>query len=101
MPATGIWGRCGSIWDSTCTGTQHSNGNNSWTQRLQVHESQIDPAVNAGATYMMESWYIARDDTNIYNSMATITGTPHSRQQHVVAQQPVRASSSVPRSTAG
>jgi len=77
VPATGIWGRCGSIWDSSCTGSQHSNGNNSWTQRLQVHESQIDPAVNAGATFMMESWYVARDDTNIYNSMATITGAPH------------------------
>ena len=77
VPATGIWGRCGSIWDSGCTGTQHSNGNNSWTQRMKVHESQIDPAANAGATYMMESWYVARDDTNIYNSMATITGTPH------------------------
>jgi hypothetical protein len=77
VPAQGIWGRCGSIWDSTCTGGQHNNGNNSWTQRLQTHESQIDPAANAGATYMFESWYVARDDINIYNSMATITGTPH------------------------
>ena len=32
---------------------------------MQVHESQIDPAANAGATYMMESWYIAREDINI------------------------------------
>ena len=77
VPADGIWGRCGSIWDSTCTGTQHSNGNGSWTQRMQVHESQIDPAANPGATYMMESWYIAREDINIENSMATINGTPH------------------------
>ena len=77
VPATGIWGRCGSIWDAPCTGTQHSNGNNSWTQRLQVHESQIDPAANPGATYMMESWYVAREDINIENSMATINGTPH------------------------
>jgi hypothetical protein len=77
VPATGIWGRCGSIWDAPCTGTQHNNGNTPWTQRLQVHESQIDPAANPGATYMMESWYIARDDNDIYNSMATINGTPH------------------------
>jgi hypothetical protein len=77
VPATGIWGRCGSIWDPNCTGSQHGNGSNSWTQRLKTHESQIDPAANPGATYMMESWYVARDDTNIYNSMATITGTPH------------------------
>jgi hypothetical protein len=77
VPAQGIWGRCGSIWDPNCTGSEHSNGNNSWTQRLQVHESQIDPAANPGATYMFESWYIARDDVDIYNSMATLTGTPH------------------------
>ena len=77
VPATAIWGRCGSIWDSSCTGTYHDNGNTSWTQRMQVHESKIDPAANPGATYMMESWYIARDDINIYNSMATITATPH------------------------
>jgi hypothetical protein len=25
----------------------------------------------------MDSWYIARQDINIYNSMATVTGTPH------------------------
>jgi hypothetical protein len=77
VPAEGIWGRCGSIWDSGCTGTQHSNGNNSWTQRMKVHESQIDPAAHPGATFMMESWYVARDDIDIYNSMATITATPH------------------------
>ncbi len=77
VPAAGTWGRCGSIWDSACTGTQHSNGNTAWTQRMQVHESQIDPAANVGATYMMESWYIAREDINIENSMATINGTPH------------------------
>jgi hypothetical protein len=77
VPASGTWGRCGSIWDPNCTGSQHSNGNGTWTQRMQVHESQIDPAANPGATYMMESWYVAREDINIENSMATINGTPH------------------------
>jgi len=77
VPAQGIWGRCGSIWDPQCTGSEHNNDNDSWTQRLKAHESQIDPAANPGATYMMESWYVARDDINIYNSMATIVGTPH------------------------
>ena len=52
-------------------------GNDEWTQRLKTHESQVDPAANAGATYMMDSWYLARQDINIYNSMATVTGTPH------------------------
>ncbi|HJT98028.1 MAG TPA: hypothetical protein VJ696_06900, partial [Rhodanobacteraceae bacterium] len=77
VPAEGIWGRCGSIWDPDCTGTSHSNGNTSWTQRMKVPESQLDPAAHAGATFMMESWYVARDDIDVYNSMATITGTPH------------------------
>jgi hypothetical protein len=77
VPATGAWGRCGSIWDPQCTGSYHDNNNTSWSQRLQVHETQIDPAANPGATYMMESWYVARDDVNIENSMATLNGTPH------------------------
>jgi hypothetical protein len=77
VPAKGIWGRCGSIWDPQCDGSEHSNGNTQWSQRLQTHESQVDPAVNVGATYMMDSWYLARQDINIYNSMATVTGTPH------------------------
>ncbi|MGA9826717.1 MAG: hypothetical protein WBQ57_00030, partial [Rhodanobacteraceae bacterium] len=76
VPAQGIWGRCGSIWDPNCTGSSHSNGNNSWTQRMKIEESKIDPAANPGASYLFESWYIDRDDINIYNSMATVTGTP-------------------------
>jgi hypothetical protein len=88
VPATGIWGRCGSIWDATCTGNQHSNGNNSWTQRMQVHETQLDPAANPGATFMMESWYVAREDINIENSMGTVNGTPvySSNQWHLNGQ---------------
>jgi len=79
VPAAGIWGRCGSIFDPDCTGNYavQDGGNDSWTQRLKSHESQVDPTANPGATYMMDSWYIARQDINIYNSMATVTGTPH------------------------
>ena len=76
VPATGVWGRCGSIWDPSCTGSSHDNGNTDYSQRLQTHESQIDPAANLGATYKFESWYIARDDINIYNSMATLSVVP-------------------------
>jgi hypothetical protein len=77
VPVNSTWGRCGSIWDPNCDGTEHDNGNDSWTQRLKTHESQVDPAANPGATYLMDSWYLARQDINIYNSMATVTGTPH------------------------
>jgi hypothetical protein len=77
VPADGTWGRCGSIWDPNCDGQEHGNGNGTWTQRMQVHESQLDVGVNPGATYKFESWYIARDDINILNSMATLSVTPH------------------------
>jgi hypothetical protein len=78
VPAKGIWGRCGSIFDADCNGSQdNDNGNDSWTQRMKVKESQIDPAANPGSTYVFESWYLARDDINIYNSMASEVGTPH------------------------
>ena len=79
VPATATWGRCGSIFDPDCTGQYavQDGNNDEWTQRMKTHESQIDPAANPGATYMMDSWYIARQDINIYNSMATVSGTPH------------------------
>ncbi|MGH8171981.1 MAG: hypothetical protein ACREPX_02465, partial [Rhodanobacteraceae bacterium] len=77
VPATGVWGRCGSIWDPGCTGNDTGNDNDEWTQRLKTKESQVDATVNVGATYLMDSWYLARQDINIYNSMATVTGSPH------------------------
>ena len=85
VPATGIWGRCGSIWDTQCTGNRqppnppgdpYGNGNDGWTQVMKTRETQLDPAVNPGATYLLEAWYVARDDINIYNSMATEQITP-------------------------
>ena len=48
-----------------------------YDQRLVVREPQISATVNPGSTYLFESWYIARDDINPYNSMATVTGAPN------------------------
>jgi hypothetical protein len=76
VPATGIWGRCGSIYDPNCIGSQTSNPNGSYDQRMIVRESQISPTMNPGAEYLYESWYIAREDINPFNSMATLTGAP-------------------------
>lgn len=76
VPAAGLWGRCGSIYDPTCVGSMTAQPNTSWDQRLIVREHQISPARNAGADYLFESWYIARDDINPYNSMATQTAAP-------------------------
>ena len=101
VPATATWGRCGSIFDPDCTGQYavQDGNNDEWTQRLKTHESQVDPAANPGATYMMDSWYIARQDINIYNSMATVTGTPHysSNQWSFSGQQNYRLGAAIDR----
>src|SRR5690606_23182309 len=63
-------------YDPNCIGSQTSNPNGSYDQRMIVRESQISPTMNPGADYLYESWYIAREDINPFNSMATITGRP-------------------------
>ncbi len=76
LPAAGLWGRCGSIYDTNCDGVSNPSGNTSYDQRLIVKESALDAAANPGATYQFESWYIVRDDINIYNTMASRPFTP-------------------------
>ena len=67
VPATGEWGRCGSIFDPNCDLSADGNGNTDYSQRMIVRESQLA----AGGTYYFESWYIVRDDVNPYNTMAS------------------------------
>ena len=78
IPATGQWGRCHSLFDPGCTGNNTNSfpTDDGFVRRLVVNESQISNTVNPGAKYLFDSWYLARQDINIYNSMATITGTP-------------------------
>ena len=78
IPATGQWGRCHSLFDPGCTGNNTNSfpADDGFVRRLVVNESQISNTVNPGASYLFDSWYLARQDVNIYNSMATITGTP-------------------------
>lgn len=71
IPNTNQWGRCGSIYDTNCDGLQNNGGNGAYDQRLVVRESQFSGAAQTGATYLFESWYLARQDVNIYNSMGT------------------------------
>jgi hypothetical protein len=71
VPASNVWGRCGSIYDTNCDGIPNASGNGSYDQRLVVRESQFSGPAHAGATYLFESWYLARGDTNILNSMGT------------------------------
>jgi len=78
IPATNQWGRCGSLFDPTCVGSNTNTwpDDDDYVRRLVVNESQISPTRNPGATYLFDSWYLARQDINIYNSMASVTGTP-------------------------
>lgn len=75
VPATNQWGRCGSIFDINCDGISNASGNGSFDQRLTVLESQFSGPAQAGATYMFESWYLARGDVQILNSMGTARAT--------------------------
>ncbi len=72
VPATNQWGRCGSIYDTNCDGISNSSGNTAYDQRLVVRESQFSGAAQTGATYRFESWYLAREDVNVLNSMGTV-----------------------------
>ncbi len=77
LPASGQWGRCGSILDSNCDGVGNpSPAPNNYFLRLIVGESQIAPSRNPGARWLFESWYLAREDMDIYNSMATLDVVP-------------------------
>ena len=40
-----------------------------------MRESQFSGTPQTGATYLFESWYLAREDVNIYNSMGTTRAT--------------------------
>jgi hypothetical protein len=75
IPATNQWGRCGSIYDTNCDGQQNSAANGNFDQRMLVRESQFSGAGQTGATYLFESWYLARQDINILNSMGTKRAT--------------------------
>lgn len=74
IPAAGLWGRCGSQWDPNCdgNGSRTNNGNGNWDDRMLVRESLMGPDNYPGSSYLFESWYLAREDINIYNSMATV-----------------------------
>lgn len=71
VPATGEFGRCRSIFDLNCDGSENSVSTGAFDRRMLVSESSVDPTANPGATWLFESWYVVQDDVNIYNTMAT------------------------------
>lgn len=75
IPSSNVWGRCGSIYDTNCDGVANSVATGNFDLRLLVRESQFSGAEQTGATYFFESWYLAREDINIYNSMGSTRAT--------------------------
>lgn len=83
IPATGQWGRCGSIQDPDCNGAteppipdyfscaaaQGSPASDKYSYRLLARETDIDPDLHPDARWFMDAWYVIRDDENIENSM--------------------------------
>jgi hypothetical protein len=73
VPATGQWGRCGSVFDPTCSGQNvgpsDDYGSVDPQRHMVVRESDITPALNPGAQYFFEYWYVIRDAQTPYSSM--------------------------------
>jgi len=63
---------CGSIYDANCDGSEDFPSVGDYDYRLTVNEAQFN---QASSSYLFESWYLAREDVNIYNSMGTVSTT--------------------------
>lgn len=72
VPAKGLWGRCGSIFDPDCDQAENGGAASQFHQRMLVPTPRLTAA---NGSFIFESWYIVRDDINIYNTMATRTVT--------------------------
>lgn len=65
---TGIWENCGSYFDPMpCTGSQQQSSNTLGQNRLKVFKNDLGD-VNNSSVYF-SSWYVIRDDIDIFNSM--------------------------------
>jgi len=73
-PWTGAWSYQGSCFQQGC------GSNNGITRRLQVHDDDLNTALNPGATYYAEGYYVILDDVNVMNSASwkpvTVSGSP-------------------------
>ena len=71
-PRSGLWGRCGSVFDPDCNGVENFSGYavDLYDRRLVVEESRMLASLHPGASYWIEAWYLVREDSNLDNSMA-------------------------------
>lgn len=63
---TGEWEQQCSFFDQDCNNSQDNSSNSTDENRMVVASSDLDVA---GATYYVSSWYVIRDDINIFNTM--------------------------------
>ncbi len=63
-PWTGGWAYSGSVFQ------QGGPSNNEVTRRLQVHDDDLDPALNPGAVYIAEGYYVHKQDIDVWNSVS-------------------------------
>ncbi len=78
IPATGVWMRCGSLYDANCDGffDNGAGASDEYEFRLLAPESELLPAQHVGARWFMEAWYVVRDDIRRDNSAAFIEVAP-------------------------
>ena len=66
---TGVWRRCGSIFDPDCDDVQDPVpplNSASDPRRMAVRETDLQ---TPGAQYVVGAWYVVRDDVDIFNTM--------------------------------
>lgn len=82
IPSRGIWGRCGSVFDDGlnalgvgtpgCDAVQDPPpANDGYRERMVVREADIDPNLHPGAVWFVDSWYVVRDDIDLFNTMGS------------------------------
>jgi len=68
IAADGRWGRCGSLFDPDCIGSQTFT-DSSISHRLLLAEADIDTTRYPTSRWFVDAWYVVRDDSNILNTM--------------------------------
>ncbi len=69
-PWTGDWSYQGSVFQ---TGNAPTSG---VSRHMQIMDEDLNPALNPGASYFFEAFYVAKDDVCVYNSAGWKPMTP-------------------------
>ncbi|MFG0329303.1 MAG: hypothetical protein ACF8PN_05325 [Phycisphaerales bacterium] len=70
-PWTGEWNYQGSVFQ------RGVRAEDAVDRRIQVHDDDLDPALNQGAQYFGEGYYVILDDINVMNSASWKPVTPN------------------------